>query len=445
MVVGEHTAHVLTPHHGRSRDLPVGMLPGRDAQLDLVHGLEGDDVGRALAVRSEPRLLLLLGPDLLCHRNPRLDGRHVLAPPSLRHIGFIRRSLENARSFARAGDRAPCPSRVYGAWAPMDVAKTLQPRCRNRAEARPAGPGPPARGRTVPPKCARSPPSPQFPFRDGWWETGDGHEDTGQAKVEDRAGRRSPHCARGVRWDGSSAMARHCHRAPGRSHEGAHGPLAHARQLAGHQAGCSAPSRGATASVTSCVRSHCFQRRRVRTRITMPPTTSRTPASCTRSEPRRPSSPSQSARRATARCPTAPWRRRARSPAGSPRGASVGPAVEASLDGDQDQVDGEVLQRLEDRHGQSSTRLAGVVHPEPLVGGVAATRHHQLGPEQAAHGPAGQEHRHDEVEGAAEWELRAAPPGQDDAGRHGEQQAAEGREAAVPDGEDVAGVRGCSS
>src|ERR1700689_1221540 len=78
------------------------MLPGRYAQLDLVHRLEGDDVRHPLTVLGEPGLLLLVGPDFFGHWNPRLDGCHVLAPPSLRHIGFIRRSLENARSFATA-------------------------------------------------------------------------------------------------------------------------------------------------------------------------------------------------------------------------------------------------------------------------------------------------------------------------------------------------------
>src|ERR1700733_2605595 len=78
------------------------MLPGRYAQLDLVHRLEGDHVGRSIAVLGEPGLLLLLGPISFAHWNPRLDGCHVLAHPSLRHIGFIRRSLENAPTFATA-------------------------------------------------------------------------------------------------------------------------------------------------------------------------------------------------------------------------------------------------------------------------------------------------------------------------------------------------------
>ena len=64
------------------------------------------------------------------------------------------------------------------------------------------------------------------------------------------------------------------------------------------------------------------------------------------------------------------------------------------------------------------------------------------GPEQAAHGPARHEDGGGQVEGAAERELGAAAPGEDDAGRHGQEQAAEGREAAVPDGEDVARVVG---
>src|ERR1700689_4674331 len=102
MPVGEDLAHALAPDHGRPRDLALWMLPRRDAQLDLVHRLEGDHVGRPVAVLGEPGLLLFLAPDFFSHWNPRLDGCHVLAPPSLRHIGFIRRSLENAPSFATA-------------------------------------------------------------------------------------------------------------------------------------------------------------------------------------------------------------------------------------------------------------------------------------------------------------------------------------------------------
>ena len=115
------------------------MLPGRNAQLDLVHGLEGDHVGRSLAVRREPRLLLLVGPDLLGHRNPRLDGGHVLAPPSLRHIGFIRRSLENARSFAKRGSRPSVHTRIRRVGA-HGCRKVLQQRCKAMARS-PRRPG----------------------------------------------------------------------------------------------------------------------------------------------------------------------------------------------------------------------------------------------------------------------------------------------------------------
>ena len=90
--------------------------------------------------------------------------------------------------------------------------------------------------------------------------------------------------------------------------------------------------------------------------------------------------------------------------------------------------------------GQPSTGLAGVVHPEPLVCRVSAAGVHQLGTEQAAHGPAGQEDGHGQIEGASERELGAAAPGEDDPGGDGGDDAAEGRQPAVPDGEDARGV-----
>ena len=67
-------------------DLAVRMLPGRDAHLNLVHRLEGDDVRGCVAVGGEPLLLLLFGPDLLVHDGcPRLDCGHrrstSLSPP----------------------------------------------------------------------------------------------------------------------------------------------------------------------------------------------------------------------------------------------------------------------------------------------------------------------------------------------------------------------------
>ena len=121
---------------------------------------------------------------------------------------------------------------------------------------------------------------------------------------------------------------------------------------------------------------------------------------------------------------------------------TVGPAIQPSLDGQEDQVHGEVLHGLEDRDGQAPARLAGVVHAEPLVGGMATPGHHQLRPEQPAHGPAGHEHRRGEIEGAAECQLGAPPAGEDDAGGHGEEKPPERRQPAVPDGEDVARVVG---
>src|ERR1700722_20886417 len=108
MLGAEHLAHMLTPGHGRTRDLALGMLPRGDPDLDLEHRLKGDDVRGRTAVSGEPLLLLLLGPHLLVHDwSPRLDGGHVFAPPSLRHIGFIRRSLESAGPFAGVSASGP--------------------------------------------------------------------------------------------------------------------------------------------------------------------------------------------------------------------------------------------------------------------------------------------------------------------------------------------------
>ena len=102
--------------------------------------------------------------------------------------------------------------------------------------------------------------------------------------------------------------------------------------------------------------------------------------------------------------------------------------------------DREVLDRLEDRHREPPAGLARVVHAEPLMGRVPATRDHELWAQQPAQGPAREEDRKDQVERAAERQFGTPAPGEDDADRHGEEQAAERGEATVPDGEDVAGV-----
>ena len=73
---------------------------------------------------------------------------------------------------------------------------------------------------------------------------------------------------------------------------------------------------------------------------------------------------------------------------------------------------------------------------------MVAAGHHELGAQQAAHGPAGQQHGHREVEGASNRQLRAAAPGEDDADGHGQEKTAEGGQATLPDGEDVAGMLG---
>ena len=129
-------------------------------------------------------------------------------------------------------------------------------------------------------------------------------------------------------------------------------------------------------------------------------------------------------------------------PMHDPRGISgstcpIRPAVESSLNGDEDQVDGEVFQGLEDRDREPPPGLIRVVHAEPLVRGVAAACHHQLGAQQPAQCPAGQEDGCHQVEGPTERELGAAAPREDDADRDRQQQAAEGGEAALPDGQNV--------
>ena len=73
---------------------------------------------------------------------------------------------------------------------------------------------------------------------------------------------------------------------------------------------------------------------------------------------------------------------------------------------------------------------------------MATPGHHQLRPEQPAHGPAGHEHRRGEIEGAAECQLGATPAGEDDAGGYCEEKPPERRQPAVPDGKDVARIVG---
>ena len=83
LVAIEQLAHVLAPCDGGAGDLAVGVLPRRDADLDLVHRLEGDHVGGLITVGGEPLLLLFLGPDLLVrHRYHLLQGGHC-SPRSL--------------------------------------------------------------------------------------------------------------------------------------------------------------------------------------------------------------------------------------------------------------------------------------------------------------------------------------------------------------------------
>ena len=110
------------------------------------------------------------------------------------------------------------------------------------------------------------------------------------------------------------------------------------------------------------------------------------------------------------------------------------------LDQQEDAEDGEVLDGLEDRHREPPARLSGVVHPEPLVGRVPASGHHQLGTEEPADAPARHEHRGHEVGEAQGGQLWAPPPGADDGHRHGEEQPSERREPTLPDGQDLSGV-----
>ena len=92
--------------------------------------------------------------------------------------------------------------------------------------------------------------------------------------------------------------------------------------------------------------------------------------------------------------------------------------------------------------GQPPAGLAGVVHAEPLVGRVPAAGHHQLRPEQPAHGPRGQEHGGDDVQGPTDGQLGTAAVGEQDAGGHGEEKSPERGEPAVPDGQHLARVVG---
>ena len=187
-------------------------------------------------------------------------------------------------------------------------------------------------------------------------------------------------------------------------------------------------------------------------RRTIPVTARAIPAHWTSSEPMWPSSPSH---RCSSREPLDAPQHHAH-PEDDPGRGQEGPGRPGSLPGrrhrgrgaqppldqQQDAEDGEVLHGLEDRHRQPLAGLVGVVHPEPLVGAVTTSGHHQLGTEQPAHAPAGHEHRCHEVGEAQSRELRTPPPRADDGHRDGEQEPPERREPALPDGEDLARIVG---
>ncbi len=115
-------------------------------------------------------------------------------------------------------------------------------------------------------------------------------------------------------------------------------------------------------------------------------------------------------------------------------------SIEATLGEDQDQVDGEVLGSLDERHRDPWPDLAVVVHPEPLVRGVTAACDHQLGSEQPPHGPRSEQHRHHDVETLEDLELGALLAHHHDGHWHSQDQATEGGETSLPDGDDLAGV-----
>ena len=214
-----------------------------------------------------------------------------------------------------------------------------------------------------------------------------------------------------------------------------------------NQAGCSALSSGAGVEASDWwVRSHCFQRPRVRRRMHAPPIDEEDAGQLhqVRAEPAVLAQPEVLVEGAL----NAPEHhgRPDHDPGGVTRPARpVRPAVEASLNGDQDEVDGEVLEGLEDRDREPAAGLVRVVHAEPLVCRVATARHHQLGAQEPAQGPAGQQDGSHQVERPTERQLRTATARQDDADRHREEQATEGGEASLPDGQDVPGPLRCSS
>ena len=106
-----------------------------------------------------------------------------------------------------------------------------------------------------------------------------------------------------------------------------------------------------------------------------------------------------------------------------------------ALEREQGEPEQTVLGALDERHGYAFSGLSHVVESEPLVGEVSAAVDHELGSEHAPERPARDERRHKGVgEGG---ERRAGPPAslQEKTDGRGESDAAEARDAALPDGD----------
>ena len=148
----------------------------------------------------------------------------------------------------------------------------------------------------------------------------------------------------------------------------------------------------------------------VTTNSATPPTTRMRPATCTSTDPRWPSSPSQ-------RCSSS-VRSIPHSTMAVPRTAPLGAFVRGEWSGHRPRWRSSAISRQKTEKSSSDwmigtgirlADLTGVVHAEPLVRRVATASHHQLGSEQAPHRPGRQQDRGNDVEGPADGELGAAP------------------------------------
>ena len=339
-------------------------------------------MGRRVAVCGEPLCLFLFGPDLVVHdRRPRLDCGHH-SPPRLLSVsaacqGRLRRPrLQRGLQSGRRAERHACDNRG------------CRPGARGMRRVHQMRPSAPSPG----PAAALSGGA-QTPFRGGRTE-GEGialvvgSADEG-CESETPVPELRPWCE--VGW-----IFRNGERSPSsvRASHSAHARTRIPPARDEYSDRLLGLGRLGSTSGAWCVVSQVSQRERVRRKMTTPPTTRRTPAIWTRSEPSAPSSPNQRCSSSERSIPQSTMRRTEHDAGGvAGAGQAVGPAVERPFDEDQDHVDAEVLERLEDGHGEAPPALPGVVHAEPLVGGMPTAGHHELGSEQSAHGPAGHEHR----------------------------------------------------